>query len=78
MTVTVKCPGACKGKLKLTFGKTTLGSKAYSTSGTQVSVKIALGKAAKKLLKKHSKLKTTLTVTPATGKALKLTVTLKR
>ena len=78
VTVTVKCPGACKGKLKLTVGSKTLASKAYSASSAkQVVVKLTLGKAAKKLLKAHHKLKATLTVDPAVGKTLKLTVTLR-
>jgi hypothetical protein len=80
VTVTIGChgPGACRGKVALTAGKKSLGSKSYTARpGSKVSVEIKLGRVAKKLLGKASQVKAMLTIDPTVGKTVKKAVTLR-
>lgn len=71
--------GACNGRATLAVKRTTLGSASVKiAAGRTATVKIKLGGAAKKLLKKNRRVKARLTVTLTGASAVRRDVLLKR
>jgi len=78
-SIPLTCAVACSGKLTLTVKKKNVGSAVYAvTAGKTKRVAVRLSKLARTTLKRHHKLKVTLTITPSTGRRTTITLTLTR
>jgi hypothetical protein len=78
-SIPLTCAVACSGKLTLTVKKKKVGSAVYAVgAGKTKRVAVRLSKLARTTLRRHHKLKVTLTLTPSTGRRTTITLTLTR